>query len=173
MIRSLWLHYPDDPTATARGDQFLWGRDVLVSPVVEKGATTRRVYLPKGEWFDFWTEERVQGGREIERHVDLETMPLYVRAGAILPLGPLRNTRAAVSDPLTVVVYPGADGAFAMYEDDGRSFDYRKGEFTRIGFIWRDAIWQLSLRLEPGSRLLPPEKRPMQIRLAGSKIGDE
>ena len=97
-------------------------------------------------------------------------MPLHVRAGAILPLGPLKEyVEQRVSDPMTVVVYPGADGAFAMYEDDGRSFDYRKGEFTRIGFIWRDAIRQLSLRLEPGSRLLPPEKRPMQIRLAGSK----
>jgi alpha-glucosidase/alpha-D-xyloside xylohydrolase len=170
MIRSLWLHYPDDPTATACGDQFLWGRDVLVSPVVEKGATTRRVYLPKGEWFDYWTEERLQGGREIERQVDLETMPLHVRVGAILPLGPLKEyVEQQVSDPMTVVVYPGADGAFTMYEDDGRSFDYRKGEFMRIALTWRDAGRQLSLRLAPGSRMLPPAKRPMQIRLAGSK----
>ena len=170
MIRSLWLHYPDDPTATACGDQFLWGRDVLVSPVVAKGATTRRVYLPKGEWFDYWTEERLQGGREIERQVDLETMPLHVRVGAILPLGPLKEyVEQQVSDPMTVVVYPGADGAFTMYEDDGRSFDYRKGEFMRIALTWRDAGRQLSLRLAPGSRMLPPAKRPMQIRLAGSK----
>ena len=170
MIRSLWLHYPDDPTATACGDQFLWGRDVLVSPVVEKGATTRRVYLPKGEWFDYWTEERLQGGREIERHVDLETMPLHVRVGAILPLAPLKEyVEQQVSDPMTVVVYPGADGAFTMYEDDGRSFDYRKGEFMRIALTWRDAGRQLSLRLAPGSRMLPPTKRPMQIRLAGSR----
>ena len=170
MIRSLWLHYPDDLTATVRGDQFLWGRDVLVSPVVEKGATTRRLYLPKGEWFDYWTEERLQGGREIERHVDLETMPLHVRVGAILPLGPLKEyVEQQVSDPMTVVVYPGVDGAFTMYEDDGRSFDFRKGEFMRLALTWRDADRQLSLRLAPGSRMLPPAKRPMQIRLAGSK----
>ena len=62
MMRALWLHYPDDPAAVARGDQFLWGRDILVSPVVEKGATSRRLYLPRGAWFDFWTEERVDGG---------------------------------------------------------------------------------------------------------------
>jgi len=170
MIRSLWLHYPDDPTATACGDQFLWGRDVLVSPVVEKGATTRRVYLPKGDWFDYWTEERLQGGREIERNVDLETMPLHVRAGTILPLAPLREyVEQQVSEPMTVVVYPGADAAFSMYEDDGRSFDYRKGEFMRIAMRWREADRQLSLRLAPGSRVLPPAKRPMEIRLAGSK----
>ena len=88
MMRALWLHYPDDPQAVARGDQFLWGRDLLVSPVVEKGATVRRLYLPRGTWYDFWTEEPVEGGREIERAVDLETMPLYVRAGAIIPHGP-------------------------------------------------------------------------------------
>jgi len=91
MIRSLWLHYPQDAAAVARGDQFLWGRDILVSPVVEKGATTRRVYLPKGSWFDYWTEERIEGGREIDRTVDLETMPLYVRAGAIVPHAPVRE----------------------------------------------------------------------------------
>src|SRR5688572_3230864 len=110
MIRSLWLHYPQDPTAVSRGDQFLWGRDLLVSPIVEKGATSRRVYLPKGSWFDYWTEERVAGGRELERAVNLETMPLHVRAGAIIPHAPVRQYVDQPSDePLTVVVYPGAD----------------------------------------------------------------
>ena len=170
MIRSLWLHYPDDPKATTRGDEFLWGRDILVAPVVEKSATTRRVYLPTGEWFDYWTEERLQGGREIERRVDLETVPLYVRAGGILPLAPVREyVEQQVSDPMTVVVYPGADGAFTLYEDDGRSFGYRKGEFMRMTLTWRDAARRLSLRLGPRSRMLPPARRPMQIRLAGSK----
>ena len=91
IIRALWLHYPDDATAVSRGDQFLWGRDILVSPVVEKGATSRKLYLPRGPWFDFWTEERFDGGREIDRRVDLETMPLHVRAGAILPWDRSRN----------------------------------------------------------------------------------
>ena len=91
MIRAMWLHHPDDPKAVATGDQYLWGRDLLVAPVVEKGAISRRVYLPRGTWFDFWTEERVEGGRDIERPVDLETMPLYVRAGAVIPLDPIRQ----------------------------------------------------------------------------------
>jgi alpha-glucosidase len=169
IIRSLWLHYPADSTATARGDQFLWGRDILVSPVVEKGATIRRVYLPQGAWFDFWTEERLDGGREIERKVDLETMPLHVRAGTILPLAPVREyVEQEVSEPMTVIVYPGADGAFSLYEDDGRSFDYRKGEFMRIAMAWRDADTRLTMRLAPGSRMLPPARRAMQVRLAGS-----
>jgi alpha-glucosidase/alpha-D-xyloside xylohydrolase len=170
MMRSLWLHHHDDPTATARGDQFLWGRDILVSPVVERGATVRRLYLPRGRWFDYWTEERIEGGREIEREVDLETLPLHVRAGTILPLAPVKEyVDQDVSSPLQIVIYPGADGTFTLYEDDGKSFNYRKGAFMRIAMRWQDASRQLSLRLAPGSRMLPPAKRPLQIRLAGSR----
>src|SRR3972149_3568435 len=109
MMRALWLHYPDDPAATARGDQFLWGRDILVSPVVEKGATTRKLYLPRGKWIDFWTEGGVEGGRESGRPVDLETTPLHVRAGAIVPLGPVKQySDEPVEGPLTLGGYAGA-----------------------------------------------------------------
>lgn len=170
IIRALWLHYPDDATAVSRGDQFLWGRDILVSPVVEKGATSRKLYLPRGPWFDFWTEERLDGGREIDRTVDLETMPLHVRAGAILPLGPVKeHVDQKVEAPLSLTVFPGADGAYALYEDDGRSFDYRKGEWMRIEMVWRDVDRRLTLRLAKGARMLPPERRSIEVRLAGSK----
>ena len=146
MMRALWLHHHDDPQAVARGDQFLWGRDILVSPVVEKGATSRRLYLPRGAWFDFWTEERLEGGREIDRAVDLETMPLHVRAGAILPMGPVKQyVDEPVDGPLTVVVYPGADGAFSLYEDDGKTFDYRKGAWMRMAMTWNDATRMFSV----------------------------
>ena len=83
----------------------LWGRDLLVSPVVEKGATARRLYLPRGAWFDFWTEERLDGAREIARAVDLDTMPLHVRAGVILPLGPIKqHVDEKVDAPLMFVI---------------------------------------------------------------------
>jgi alpha-D-xyloside xylohydrolase len=74
-----------------------------------------------------------------------------------------------VSEPMTIIVYPGADGAVTMYEDDGKSFDYHKGEFMRMAMTWRDSNRTLFLRLAPGSRMLPPAKRSMQVRLAGSK----
>jgi alpha-glucosidase/alpha-D-xyloside xylohydrolase len=169
IIRALWLHYPDDPDAIARGDQYLWGRDILVAPVVEKGATSRRLYLPRGTWYDFWTETPADGGREIDRAVDLETMPLYMRAGAIVPMGPVRQyTSEPVEGPLTLVVYPGSDGSFLLYEDDGQTFDYRKGEWMGIAMQWRDAQRRLTLQLAPGSRMLPPAKRAIEVRLAGS-----
>jgi alpha-glucosidase/alpha-D-xyloside xylohydrolase len=172
IIRALWLHYPEDAEAVRRGDQYLWGRDILVSPVVEKGATSRRLYLPKAEkgWYDFWTEERLEGGREIERPVDLETMPLHVRAGAILPFGPVRQfAEERVDEPMGLIVYSGADGAGTIYEDDGKSFDYRKGEWMRIEMTWRDAERRLTLRLGRDSRMLPPAKRTIVVRIAGEK----
>jgi alpha-glucosidase (family GH31 glycosyl hydrolase) len=167
VMRGLWLHYPDDPKAVARSDEYLWGRDVLVAPVVEEGATSRSIYLPRGTWYDFWTDEPVDGGREITRAVDLETMPLYVRAGAILPLGPVKQYVEEKSDePLTVHVYPGADGILTLYEDDGRSFDYRHGEWMGIDMSWDDAGRVLRMKLASGSKMLPPLRRAIQIRVA-------
>ena len=166
IMRALWLHYPDDPVAVARDDEYLWGRDVLVAPVFEKGATSRRVYLPRGSWYDFWSGERAEGGREIEREVNLETMPLYVRAGAILPLGPVKQyTSEKVDAPLSVTAYPGADGSFLLYEDDGRSFNYRKGDWMGIKMTWNDSRRVLSLHLAEGSRMLPPVRRKIEVKL--------
>ena len=168
IMRALWLHYPDDPAAVARGDEYLWGPSMLVAPVVEKAATTRRLYLPRGSWIDFWTEENVTGGRELDRPVDLETIPLYVRAGAVIPMGPVKQYVDAPSDErLMLVAYPGADGTSEMYEDDGNTFDYRTGAWMRISLQWRDAARRLTLRLAPGSRMLPPLQRRIDIRVAG------
>ncbi|HEV2488936.1 MAG TPA: TIM-barrel domain-containing protein [Candidatus Acidoferrales bacterium] len=166
VMRALWLHYPDDPVAVARDDEYLWGRDVLVAPVFEKGATSRRIYLPKGTWHDFWTGERTEGGKEIVRDVDLETMPLYVRGGAILPLGPVKQyTGEKVDAPLSLTIYPGADGSFLLYEDDGESFDYRRGEWMGTEMTWNDSQRKLRLHLAPGSRMLPPLRRKIEVKL--------
>ena len=168
IMRALWLHYPDDPLAVARGDEFLWGRDMLVAPVVEQGATTRKVYLPRGSWIDFWTNERVDGGREIDKAVDLKTMPLFVRAGAVLPMDPVRQyTDEPVKEPMTLVVYPGADGTSTLYEDDGKSFAYQKGERMSVAMTWQDRGRRLSLALATGSRMLAPSPRTFAVRVTG------
>ena len=169
IMRALWLHFPDDPKAVECDDQFLWGKNILVAPVVEKGATVRRVYLPRGAWHDFWTNEQVEGSREISRPVDLETIPLYVRAGSILPLGPVKQfTGEIVEEPLSVSIYPGADASFLLYEDDGASFNYRKGEWMGIQMAWDDRQKVLRLHLAPGSRMLPPVPRAIALQLAGT-----
>ena len=170
IVRALWLHYPQDSAAVARGDEYLFGRDILVAPVVEKGARLRSVYLPRGAWYDFWTKEKMEGAREISCKVDLETIPLYVRAGAIIPMGPVKQyTEEKVEGPLTLWVPPGADGAFSLYEDDGNTFDFRKGVFMRLNMVWNDQQRRLSLRLGNGSKMLAPMKRNIVVRLAGSQ----
>ncbi len=170
IVRALWLHYPLDVMAATRGDEYLWGRDILVAPVVEKGATNRNVYLPEGRWHDFWQEDVYQGGREVARKVDLETMPLFVRAGAIVPLGPVRQYTAERSDePVALNIYPGANGSFTLYEDDGRSFDYERGDWMGVDMQWNDASRRLTLRLTPGSRFRPPAERRFRVRVAGAR----
>jgi alpha-glucosidase/alpha-D-xyloside xylohydrolase len=166
VMRALWLHYPNDPKAVACADEYLWGPDILVAPVVEKGADSRKVYLPLGDWYDFWTGEKLDGGREFTRPVVLETIPLYVRAGAILPFGPVKqHTAEQVDHPLSISIYPGADSSFLLYEDDGRSFNYRKGEWMGVRLNWSDAQRVLTLTLAPGSRLLPPLRRNFDVKL--------
>jgi alpha-glucosidase/alpha-D-xyloside xylohydrolase len=170
IMRALWLHYPDDAAAAGRGDEYLWGRDILVAPVTEKGATSRKLYLPRGLWYDFWTQEKIQGGREIDRAVDLATLPIYVRSGAIIPLGPIKQyTSERVDAPLTLQIYPGADGSFLLYEDDGSSFNYRKGEWMGIQAAWNDSQRRLTLRLAEGSRMLPPQRREIEVHLTSVK----
>jgi len=153
----------------ARGDQFLWGRFLQDAAATEKGATQRAVYLPRGRWFDFWTEQRMDGGREVMRKVDLATLPLFVRAGAIVAFGPIKQyTDEPVEGPLTLVIYPGENGATQIYEDDGISFAHRRGAFTKIAVTWKDAERELTIALAKGSKLQAPATRTIEVRLAGT-----
>jgi len=170
IMRPLWLHFPNDPKSIECEHEYLWGSGMLVAPVVEKGASSRRVYLPPATWYDFWTGERLEGGREINRSLDLETMPLYIRAGSILPLGPVKQyVDEKVDAPLTLSIFPGADGSFLLYEDDGISFSYRSGDWIGIVMTWNDARRMLELKLASGSRMLSPSPRMIDVQLFGEK----
>jgi alpha-glucosidase (family GH31 glycosyl hydrolase) len=169
IMRAMWIHHPEDAAAVTRGDQYYWGGEMVVAPIVEKGATSRRVYLPSGEWHDFWTETRVRGGAEIDRAVDLSTLPIFVRAGSVIPMDPVKQYVDEQSEsPMTLTVYPGRDGESSWYDDDGKSFDYRRGEWTRVLMTWNDKKRTLSLGLAPGSRPLSAAKGRFEARLAGS-----
>ena len=167
LMRSLWLAYPEDAKATLCDDAYLWGDSILVAPVLEPEVTHRTTYLPHGLSWDYWTGERVEGGREVTREVGLDTLPLYVKAGAILPIGPVKQyTEEADSEPLKLRVYPGADGVFSLYEDDGSSFRYQHGEFTRIAGSWNDKERNLTLQADPHGQL--PKQKIMAVEIVGT-----
>jgi alpha-glucosidase/alpha-D-xyloside xylohydrolase len=173
LMRALWLHYPDDPEAAKLGDQYLWGRDLLVAPVTTRGAKERQIYLPEGFWYDFWTNTRYTGKQTLTRQVDLATLPLFVRAGAILPLDPVRQFTAQKIDgpPATLRVYPGANGDFALYDDDGQSLGYRDGSDMKTVWIqlhWDDAARQLTISPDPRMKQWPGGNRNFTIELIGS-----
>jgi alpha-glucosidase/alpha-D-xyloside xylohydrolase len=110
LMRALWLHYPDDERARGIGSQYLWGRDFMVAPVFEKGVETRDVYLPEGVWYDWWNNDRHSGGRSVTRQVDLSTMPIFVRAGAIIPFDPVRQYMLEeVDEPTTRMTWDDDD----------------------------------------------------------------
>ncbi len=169
IMRALWLHYSDDPRATGRGDEYLWGRDILVAPVVAKGATHRTLYLPRGRWYDYWSRTPVMGGQEITRFVNLSTMPLYVRAGAILPLDPPRQyVDEPTEQPVTIAVFTGADGEFVLYEDDGASLDYLRNVATWTRMRWDDHARCLTLEPHEKSTSKPDRPRRFVVRLVPS-----
>jgi alpha-D-xyloside xylohydrolase len=141
MLRPLVLEFPDDPIAPFIADSYLLGADLLVAPVFSESRepVMRRLYLPAGEWVDFWTDECVAGGRFITRIAPLDTTPVYVRAGAILPLGPERAFIGdAAPESLTLEVYPGAEGTARVVWDASGSATQLRLEHTRRG-------WQLDI----------------------------
>jgi len=148
MMRPLWLHYPQDETASGMGDQYLWGKAMLIAPVYKNGVSCRKVYLPEGIWYDWWNSKVYKGEAIIERNVDLSIMPIFVRAGSIIPFDPLRQyTSQKVEEPREIKVYRGADGSFILYEDDGISLDYLDDTNTwYTEFIWDDDAEFLTIR---------------------------
>jgi alpha-D-xyloside xylohydrolase len=154
----------------------LFGPSLLVNPVTEPGATTRHLYLPKGNWYNFWTGESVEGGRAIDTPAPLEEMPVFVRAGAILPMGPnIEYAQQSSNDPLEIRVYAGADGDFTLYEDEGDTYDYEKGAFATIPIHWNEATHRLIIGARKGSYPGMPQTLPLAVVFVrkGTGIGFE
>jgi alpha-D-xyloside xylohydrolase len=144
-MRALFMDFPSDPKVADLRDEYMFGPAFLVAPVTEQGATSRAVYLPAGtDWYNYWTNERVHGGQVIQVDAPIDTLPLFVRAGPILPLGEeIENTsqRQKISK---LRVYSGADAAFALYEDDGKTYAYEKGDSRITRLRWNDSIQKLT-----------------------------
>jgi len=166
LMRAMWLHYPDDERLRGLGTQYLWGRDLVIAPVFTQGAATRDVVLPAGTWYDWWTGERTAGGTTIARPVDLATMPIYVRAGAIIPVDPVRQyTAQPAREPTTICVYPGANGRFRWYEDDGTSQEYLHGKFVWTSLRWDDAARRLVIERDAAAGTLEQVPRKLIVQL--------
>jgi alpha-D-xyloside xylohydrolase len=145
LMRGLFLDFGNDPNVANIGDEYMFGPALLVAPVTEQGATTKRVYLPAGtDWYNFWTNERMKGGQWITAAAPIDTIPLFVRAGGIVPLGtPIESTneKQAIAK---VRVYSGTDGDFALYSDDGRTYAYEQGNFQLTKLHWSQAAHKLT-----------------------------
>jgi alpha-glucosidase/alpha-D-xyloside xylohydrolase len=167
LIRSLGLAFPDDEAAWATADAYLFGPSLLVAPVFEQGATERKVYFPAGGWYDFWTGARLEGGKSVTVPAALDTLPLFVRAGSIVPTGPVKQYAAEHSaEPVRLTIYPGADGRFQLYDDDGLSFGYEKGMFSAVDLKWDDAT--RTLHYSAAKEGLLPAKE-LLVSLAGQE----
>jgi len=171
LMRALWLHYPNDIIARKTGDEFLWGRDMLIAPVYEKKATTRSVYLPQGTWYDWWNNTKQTGGQTIVRSVDLATMPIYVRAGAIIPFDPIRQySSEVVNAPTTLKIFTGANGSFTLYEDDRISQDYLKNKFLLTQMQWDDNKRKLRIQPHSATGLSLNKKRIFRVEIIPGNI---
>jgi len=144
-MRGLFMDFGSDPNVTDIGDEYMFGPALLVAPVTEQGIASRKVYLPAGtDWYDFWTNKKFSGGQTITAPAPIDQIPLFVRAGAILPLGTSVQSTNEQQKIAKVKVYPGADGTFTLYQDDGNTYDYEKGSFQLTKLSWKDTAGKLN-----------------------------
>jgi alpha-glucosidase (family GH31 glycosyl hydrolase) len=144
-MRALFMDFPDDPKVAEIGDEYMFGPAFLVAPVTEQGATTKQVYLPAGtDWYNYWTHKRYPGGQTFTVDAPVDKLPLFVRAGSIIPLGAQVESTAQKQAITKVQIWPGASTDFDLYQDDGRTYAYEKGDFQLTHLHWDDAAHKLS-----------------------------
>lgn len=153
IMRGLVMDFPNDTAVVNLADQYLFGPSLLVNPVYNYGQRAREVYLPKGAgWYNFYTGQYHDGGKQITAEANYERMPLFVKAGSILPFGPdLQYTSEKPADDITLYVYTGADGTFTLYEDEGTNYNYEKGAFATIPMTYNEATKTLAIGERKGS----------------------
>jgi alpha-D-xyloside xylohydrolase len=161
MMRPLVMDFPSDAAAREVRDEYMFGPAFLVSPVTHFAARSRPVLLPAGtDWYDFWTGARLTGGQTITADAPYDAIPIYGRAGSIIPMGPdLQYIGEKPDDPITLKIYGGASGDFSMYEDEGVNYNYQRGAFSRIDLHWNDAAGVLTIGRRSGEFAGMPRER--------------
>jgi alpha-D-xyloside xylohydrolase len=152
-MRPMVMDFKNDATAIAQSYEYMFGKSFLVAPITEAGVNKWNVYLPKStSWYDFWTARRFTGGQTIKTDAPQDKIPLYVKAGSVIPVGP--NVQYATEknwDNLEIRVYPGANGKFVLYEDENDNYNYEKGIYSIITFNWDEAKKTLTISDRNGS----------------------
>ncbi len=172
IMRPLLLDYPDDGQAVEKNDEYLFGNDLLVAPVTKDYDISREVYLPRGVWYDYWTDHRYTGPTSIAVAAPQERMPLFVRGGAIIPSQQdMEYTDQAPIDPLTFEVYPDGTSSRPYYEDDGISFDYQHGICLRQRLTATQEARGASVEISAREGSYAPPKRSLVIKVHDEKFG--
>ncbi len=173
MMRPLIMDWRTDEKVREIGDQYLFGPSILVNPVTRTGAIAREVYLPPAPgWYDFWTGSRLDGDQYVDAAAPLNRIPLYIKAGSILPLGPeVEYATQSPDAPITLRIYRGADADFNLYEDEGDTYDYENGEHAIIPLHWDDASSTLTLGARQGQYPGMPSTRGFQVVLVDTSHG--
>lgn len=188
-MRPLFMDYVQDKQVYGLSDEYMFGSSILVAPVTDPMYTIKgkeadfsqtksmEVYLPKGnDWYDFWTGEKVSGGRNVNRESPIDIMPLYVKAGSILPMGPdVQYATEKKWDNLEMRVYPGSDGEFLLYEDENDNYNYEQGAYSTISFRWNDKERTLTIGGREGefSGMLNTRKFRVVLVDKGQGTGDK
>ena len=164
-MRGLVMDFPNDQKVKGIADQYMFGPSLLINPVTQFKATERSLYLPGGfGWYDLYTGKYFRGGTTIEAKAPLERMPVFVKAGAIIPTGPeLQYTSEKPADPLTVFIYTGANGTFALYEDEGTNYNYEQGKSSLIPIQYDDSAHTVTVGKRQGEFSGMLQKRNIQF----------
>jgi alpha-D-xyloside xylohydrolase len=173
IMRPLIMDWRRDEKVREIGDQYMFGPSILVNPVTQEGATSRAVYLPSSAgWYDFWTGEKLAGDTRIAAPAPLDRIPLYVKAGSIVPLGPeVEYASEKSAAPMVLRVYPGADSNFNLYEDEGDTYDYEKGAHSIIPVSWNESTATLTIGERKGKYPGMPSTRSFRLVLVGKDRG--
>ncbi len=172
MMRPLVMDFNGDTAAVNREYQYMFGKSILTAPVTEPGVSRWKVYLPKSAgWYDFWTGKHFAGGRTVETDAPLDKIPLFVKAGSIVPMGKAIQYSAEKSDTLEIRVYKGADGRFDLYEDEGDNYNYEKGKYSIISFSWNEKTQSLTVGNKQGDYPGSLKKRIFTVVLVDEAKG--
>jgi alpha-D-xyloside xylohydrolase len=176
IMRPMVMDFKNDVTAIAQSYQYMFGKSFLVTPITEAGVTEWNVYLPTSTaWFDFWTGKRFTGGQTIKADAPQDRIPLFVKAGSIVPMGKfMQYTSEKLMDTLEIRIYTGADGQFTLYNDEGNNYNYEKGKYALIPFKWNEQQQTLTVDKQQGSYAGSLKKHVLNIvwvsELAGHGI---